>query len=292
MEYEQFESIFNNTIFEKSKSDLIRKIATYPERYVGLFRPTKPKTKIIQNLLQSHEIRFGDAFELLIEEYLNEFGFSILNKKFVDGSGKYLEVDQMFSSENDIFFVEQKVRDDHDSSKKRGQIDNFEKKVEAILENYSGQRVEGFFYFIDASFHKNKNFYAEKIQELSNDYGVPLHLLYGNELFNQIGIGEIWNEMLNHLTRWKNNIPDLPEINFDKNPEESFAEIKQLKTIEYRKLLSNPALDDLLCVLFPERTTLALLTEHFARMYQDGQGQIYNTLHDLCADTINRLENN
>ncbi len=95
MDYKKFENIFNKTIFEKSKPDLIRKIATYPERYVGLFRPTKPKVKIIQNLLQSHEIRFGDAFEFLIEEYLIESGFSILNKRF-DNDGDTLELDQMF----------------------------------------------------------------------------------------------------------------------------------------------------------------------------------------------------
>lgn len=51
MDYKKFENIFNMTIFEKSKPDLIKKIATCPERYAGLFRPTKPKAKIIQNLL-------------------------------------------------------------------------------------------------------------------------------------------------------------------------------------------------------------------------------------------------
>lgn len=107
MNYKKFEDIFNTTIFEKSKPDLIRKIATYPERYVGLFRSTKPKAKIIQNLLQSHEIRFGDAFEILIEEYLQENDFYILDKRFKD-NGNTLELDQMFSDENTIFFVEQK----------------------------------------------------------------------------------------------------------------------------------------------------------------------------------------
>jgi hypothetical protein len=98
MVYEEFEDIFNTTIFETSKPDLIRKIATYPERYVGLFRPTKAKAKIIQNLLQSHEIRFGDAFEILIEKYLQESDFNILDKRFKD-NGDTLELDQMFSDD-------------------------------------------------------------------------------------------------------------------------------------------------------------------------------------------------
>ncbi len=290
MDYKKFEDIFNKTIFEKSKPDLIRKIATYPERYSGLFRPTKPKAKIIQNLLQSHEIRFGDAFEILIEKYLQENGFEILNKRFKD-NGDTLELDQIFSNKNTIFFVEQKVRDDHDSSKKRGQIDNFEKKISVILETYKNQEVVGFFYFIDDSFTKNKNFYTAEIQKLSEAYGLVLHLSYGNNLFEKLNKIEIWNEILDHLETWKNNIPDLPEINFDKNPQASFEEIKYLKPLVYRKLLSNPDLDGLLCVLFPEKLTLNLLNKYFEQMYQNNERTIYKTLNELCIETISRITN-
>lgn len=72
MRYKEFAAILNDAIFEKSKSDLLSKIAKHPERYVGLFRPSKPKAKVMQNLLQSHEIRFGDSFEVLISKYLEE----------------------------------------------------------------------------------------------------------------------------------------------------------------------------------------------------------------------------
>ncbi len=290
MDYKEFEDVFNETIFEKSKPDLIRKIAIYPERYAGLFRPTKPKAKIIQNLLQSHEIRFGDAFEILIEKYLKENNFNLLNKRFKD-NGDILELDQMFSNEDTIFFVEQKVRDDHDSSKKRGQIDNFEKKISAILETYKGKEVVGFFYFIDDSFTKNKKFYTAEIQKLSVDYGLVLYLSYGDNLFDKLNKIEIWNEILDHLKAWKNNIPDLPEINFDKNPQASFEEIKHLKPLVYRKLLSNPDLDGLLCVLFPEKLTLELLNEYFEQMYRNNEGVIYKKLNELCVETIHRITN-
>ena len=288
MDYEKFENIFNKTIFEKSKPDLIRKIAMYPERYAGLFRPTKPKAKIIQNLLQSHEIRFGDAFEVLIEEYLHENGFNILNKKFED-NGDSLELDQMFANNDTIFFVEQKVRDDHDSSKKRGQIDNFEKKISAILEANKGKSIEGFFYFIDDSFTKNKNFYQAETQKLSKDYGIKLHLSYGNDLFKELDKTKIWDEILSHLKTWKRNIPDLPEINFDINPQVSFEEIKDLKPIIYRKLFSNSDLDNFLSVLSPEKRTLNLLNEYFRFKYGNGDGTIYKTLSELCTKAINRI---
>ncbi len=289
MEYREFQNVFNKAIFEKSKPDLIGKIATYPERYAGLFRPTKPKAKIIQNLLQSHEIRFGDAFEIVITQYLGQSGFSILDGEFLDGDGNALELDQIFSNDDHVFFVEQKIRDDHDSSKKRGQVDNFEKKIIAILEEHEESNVEGFFYFIDDSFQKNRNYYTSKIKELSNSYGIPLHLSYGPELFMQIGRSCVWEEILSHLQLWKNTIPDLPEINFDKNPEDSFDDIKELSPQIYRKLLSNPDLDEVLCALFPERKTLTLLFEYFEHKHKNGDGKIYERLKALCGGTINRL---
>jgi len=127
MEYKVFQNILNKQIFESSKRDLIEKIAKYPERYIGLFRPTKPKAKILQNLLQSNEIRFGDALEIIFDKYFEELGFKILPKK-LETENEYLNLDQLFMDEKYIYFIEQKIRDDHDSTKKRGQLSNFEKK--------------------------------------------------------------------------------------------------------------------------------------------------------------------
>lgn len=50
LEYEYFKDSLNKKLFEDSYSDLLRKISDNPERYIGLFRPTKPKTKLIQNI--------------------------------------------------------------------------------------------------------------------------------------------------------------------------------------------------------------------------------------------------
>ena len=119
MQYDKFKSILNSKIFENSKIDLIKKIANYPDRYIGLFRPTKPKAKILQNLLQSNEIRFGDVLETLFEEYFKELGYKNLNKLIKDSNDNNLNLDQLFTDNNYIYFVEQKVRDDHDSSKKK-----------------------------------------------------------------------------------------------------------------------------------------------------------------------------
>jgi len=54
--YQEFKNIFDTMIFSKSKSDLLDKVSKNPDRYVGLFRPTKPHAKLLQNLLHSNEI--------------------------------------------------------------------------------------------------------------------------------------------------------------------------------------------------------------------------------------------
>ena len=168
MEYEDFVKILNNEIFENSKKDLIEKIAKNPDRYIGLFRPTKAKAKILQNLLQSNEIRFGDALEKLFEKYFEENGFRNLDKIIYISDNKkiYLDLDQLFTDGKYIYFVEQKVRDDHDSTKKKGQIQNFEEKIVELLKKYKENELKSYTYFIDPSLIKNKNFYAEEIEKI------------------------------------------------------------------------------------------------------------------------------
>ena len=289
MKYAEFADIFNSIIFENSKSDLIGKIAQHPERYVGLFRPTKPTAKIIQNLLQSHEIRYGGAFEVLIKNYLREFGYEILNNRLADGN-LILNIDQLFRRGNDVYFAEQKIRDDYDSSKKRGQIDNFEKKIHAINTNYPSSVVTGFFYFIDDSFTKNKNYYAAQLAELADAYGVTLHNVYGREFFARINQDAAWDEIINHLTCWRTSIPDLPEINFDAQADKSFAEMKSLSPNVFRKLFANADLDEVLRALFPTKATLRLLAQNFQAEHRQHGKQIHQTLYQLCTETIARLQ--
>lgn len=280
MIYEKFRDVFNNIIFEQSKAHLIKNIADSPNRYIGLFRPTKPKAKILQNLLQSHEIRFGDAFEEVVHKYLAEFGFENLNRKLTVASGDKLELDQCFQSEDKVYFVEQKIRDDHDSTKKRGQISNFEKKIDALSEIYGEKDLVGYFYFVDPELNKNKRYYETKIRELETAYGVKLHLVYGSEFFESIGEKSTWFEILDYLKRWKNEVPDFPEINFDLNPQVSFDELKELELKDFRKIFSNEEIfEQIVMTLFPTGETLRLLLRHFKA--KSSERQIYKTLAEL-----------
>ncbi|HPD18409.1 MAG: restriction endonuclease [Candidatus Goldbacteria bacterium] len=280
MDYKKFKKIFNFEIFEESKAELIEKIAKNPERYIGLFRPTKPRAKILQNLLQSHEIRFGDAFEILIEEYLKIFDFKILNKNYATEDGEKLDIDQCFEKRGQIYFIEQKIRDDHDSTKKRGQIQNFEKKLNEMIKQHGEKKLIGIFYFIDPDLVKNKKYYNTELKRMAEAYGVRLYLFYGEELFVFLKHKEIWKEIIIYLKKWKKEIPELPQTNFDINPETSFEEIRDLNPTWFRSIFENDEIfNNIIITIFPQRKTLVLLKKYFKS--KQSEQTIYKTLTKL-----------
>jgi len=239
-----------------------------------LFRPTKPKAKILQNLLQSHEIRFGDAFELIIEKYFELKNYELLPNRYKNREGRDLNIDQCIRKNKKIYFIEQKVRDDHDSSKKTGQIDNFEKKIEILIDTYGDKNLEGYFYFIDPDLVK-----------LSKDYGIKLYLCYGKELFDTILEPQIWTDIIKNLTLWKSELPDLPEINFDKDSKHSFEEIKDISPSIFRKLFDNETIyNEILMTIFPEKKTLKLLLQYFKE--KSAEQRIYETLYEMLNNKM------
>jgi len=284
MNYETFCNILNKHIFEGEKKELLGKIAEKPERFIGLFRPTKPVGKILQHILQSHEIRMGDAFEEFIEEILKEKGFICLPKRIIGQNNETLNLDQCFTDKRRIYFIEQKIRDDHDSSKKRGQMANFERKLETLYKKH-GDNLVGIIYFIDPDLTKNKYFYQKEIANLERLFEVKLYLFYGKELFTYLKADIIWDNIINWLRQWKDSLPELPEINFDESPEKSFNEIKELELIHWRKIIQNRFLweERIIKTISKEGKTLKLVSEFFKSHPQ----KPYRYLGNLLEDKIN-----
>ncbi|GAA9180432.1 hypothetical protein Taiwan47_00680 [Helicobacter pylori] len=135
--------------------------------------------------------------------------------------------------------------------------------------------------------NKNQNYYKEELQKLSVGYGVPLSLCYGKELFENLNILQVWDEVLNHLARWRETLPDLPSLNFDENPLESFQEIKDLAPSVYRKLLDNDGIFNLVLILFPEQKVLKKLAEYFRQQNQT----IYHQLESKLEERLSSKEN-
>lgn len=114
MTYEHFKQKLNNRIFgEDLNYEILATVLSNPRRYTGLFRITNAKTKLIQNLTQSCEIKFGDFLKEILSEYIAEMGFTCLDKNIgADENGARLNADQVFRDEKRIYLIEQKVRDD------------------------------------------------------------------------------------------------------------------------------------------------------------------------------------
>jgi hypothetical protein len=289
LDYEIIKNQFNKKIFENSKTDLLEKLSKYPSRYVGIFRPTKPFTKIIQNITQSHEIKFGDAFEVLIRQSFEYYNYeSILRNHRLDNNDA-VSFDQLFSFNGRTIFIEQKIRDDHDSTKKRGQIDNFEKKLNFLIsKNYSN--ICSYFYFIDPSLSKNKNYYLSEIEKLKSFYNTEIHLVYGQELFEKEKFDGFWEEeIIYFLEKWKKDLPDLPEINFDLDSKETFEEIKNLSPQVFRCLLDNEDVVNIIFpIIFPKNETLLLLKEHFYFLSKKGdvKSRLYEKLYEKIFNIL------
>lgn len=263
----------NETLFEGSSADLINKIVDKPYRYIGIFRPTKPRTKLIQNITQSHEIRFGDALENIVEEYFNALGFTILDKKLLKEETKHnkeYNIDQLIKKNNIIYLIEQKVRDDHDSTKKVGQFANFEAKYFEVARKYQNNRVIPIMWFIDDSLKKNRKYYTKQMKEMADFYNCDPKLYYGVEMFSGSETGivdfpkEMWNEIIEYLTKWKETLPEMPEVNLDLNSEEAFEELKDLSPAIYRRLFKNEEIkEQIFPIIFTEGIVLKKLRDFF-----------------------------
>lgn len=267
MDYSQFIAKLNNRIKsdESFNYELLKTVIKNPNRYTGIFRLSNAKTKLIQNVTQSREIKFGDFMEEIITDYIALMGYSNLDKNIGnDENGNALSADQVFRKDNTIYLIEQKIRDDHDSTKKRGQFQNFQKKYMLLKRQYPSCNINATMWFIDGSLVKNKNYYINEANA-NCIQGVKQNILYGEELFTKIfNCIDIWNEICTYLKQNKQERSDeiLTIPDFDTS-DEMLVALKKLKINEptlYHKLISNkPEYIQLREELFPTGKNLDLL---------------------------------
>lgn len=220
LSYEYFKKKLEDKIVsgEDFYVQLLQTVIDNPNRYTGIFRVTNAKTKLVQNVTQSHEIKFGDFMEDIVTDYIALLGYTNLQKNIgADDNGDVLNTDQLFlDKSNNLYLVEQKIRDDHDSTKKRGQFQNFIKKVELLKKKHPDKKLIAVMWFIDDGLTKNKKYYANEMAAyFKND--IELRLYYGGELFSDLlGSNEAWDELVDYLTRNKikrvNDVLDIPDF--------------------------------------------------------------------------------
>lgn len=242
--------------------ELLVTVVKNPNRYTGIFRLSNAKTKLIQNVTQSREIKFGDFMEEIITEYIACMGYTNLDKSIgTDTEGNALSADQVFRKENTVYLIEQKVRDDHDSTKKRGQYENFRKKYMLLQRKHPDCNINATMWFIDDSMVKNKNYYIGEASA-ENTPSVTKNIFYGSDLFSNLFRRiDVWEEICSYLLINKqersDEILDIPD--FDTS-DEVLSALRRLKTCEhnlYRKLISSaPDYVQLRNELFPTKHNL------------------------------------
>ena len=170
--------------------------------------------------------------------------------------------DQLFEYDNKIFMLEQKMRDDHDSTKKRGQFENFMKKVNYLHDTYPNKFIVAGMWFVDPSLIKNKNYYIQMMNEnVSNNH--ELHLFYGNEFMEYLDKISIWDEMVNYLIRWKQSDENKIVLNFEEDWEETKLELSQhVPKANWLKLINNEAvMSEIFPILFPTNKYIEILND-------------------------------
>lgn len=244
--YEEFSNILRKRVGNFGDDfiyNLLINIINNPTRYTGVFRLTNAKTKIIQNVTQSQEIKFGDFMEEIITQYIEHMGYTNLLKNIGnDEDGFPLSADQVFQRDDVIYLIEQKIRDDHDSTKKRGQFLNFKKKVNCLKEKYPGKQIIAVMWFVDESLVKNRRYYQEQmLNDMPKD--VVAEIKYGSALFIEVfNRPEVWEEIYAYLLRNKiERSQDVLQIPDFDTSNEIYAALCKLKANEprlYKKLMS------------------------------------------------------
>lgn len=236
MEYKYFKNELTKITKRDQKfyNDLLITILLNPERYTGIFRLSNINNKIIQNITQSQEIKFGYFIENIITDYIELMGYKNLNKNLgIDEIGNYLLVDQIFSKDKTIYIIEQKIRDDHDSTKKRGQIKNFKRKYILASKLFPDYKINASMWFIDDTFKKNKNYYISEIKKHNNNSNIDINIFYGKNLFiNLFNRIDVWEEICEYLLKNKLETDEktLSIPDFDTS-EEFFIALKNLKEL-------------------------------------------------------------
>lgn len=248
MEYLQFIDKLEHRIItdESFNYELLKTVIKNPKRYTGIFRLSNAKTKLIQNVTQSREIKFGDFMEDIVTDYIAIMGYTNLDKNIGnDEDGNALSADQVFKkeTENTVYLIEQKVRDDHDSTKKRGQFQNFKKKYMLLKRKFPNCEINATMWFIDDGLVKNKNYYISETVENNVD-GITQNILYGEELFTQIfDRVDVWNEICDYLKRNKqersNEILTIPDFDTSIEMLEALKKVKANDANLYQKLISD-----------------------------------------------------
>jgi hypothetical protein len=200
-------------------------------------------------------------------------GYINLEKVLVidDEKRRHLKCDQYFSNREhtQFFLVEQKVRDDHDSSKKSGQLENFERKL-AVLHKRHGSKLTGIMYFIDPSLKKNRLYYLKELEKTKSKFDINLWLCYNGELFDKLGNPHTWDKLQQALIQWRDNVRQDIDLNYDLDPRTTVVETQSVPLSTWMNFAQNDLLwtGEVVKCLFPTGEGLKAIANDLQGRYE------------------------
>ena len=152
-------------------------------RIVSPYQALPLREKITQTILTHINISLGNYAEEIAKKIIAAFGGEILEGKSSDKV-----VDCLFMYKGKTYLIEQKVRDDHDTSKRVGQATDFIEKKRIFRPDASAC------WFVDDNFHKNEKYYSTLFAD---------ELYYGDEInkFMYEIFGDIGNDFFSYYRR-------------------------------------------------------------------------------------------
>lgn len=153
------------------------------KRIISPYQALPLREKIVQTILTRINISFGNYAEEIAKKTIAAFGGEILEGKSSDKVA-----DCLFMYKGKTYLIEQKVRDDHDTSKRVGQATDFIEKKKIFHPDASAC------WFIDNNFRKNKKYYSTLFAD---------EMYYGDEInrFMYEIFGDIGNDFFSYYRR-------------------------------------------------------------------------------------------
>ncbi|MGL6125051.1 MAG: hypothetical protein ACRC1F_01005 [Metamycoplasmataceae bacterium] len=153
--------------------------------------PLPLRTKFEGTILQTCNIRYGDFLENVINLFLESNGIVVNRDK------KNKNYDLLFENDNVIYVGEIKIRDNHDSTKKRGQLENLIKKAKQQKDKNPKKEIIVLFHFIDPSQRKNGTWYKKQLEALKqNEDFDDYFICYGDDLYKKFNLQEEWKKIV------------------------------------------------------------------------------------------------
>lgn len=214
MEYSKFKEILDKHLIIDDKTTFVKSLVHTKDaamRLMSGFKITSLESRITSKYLTSIQIKLGDALEDVFKEYLKEKGVNFLPRNFVTDK----DCDQIFTYNGITFLIEQKIRDDHDSSKKEGQITNYNIKKQTIAKKVNNYAT--CCWFIDPDFEKNKKYYSSVLNENELYYGKEIEYFLSEIVFHDNRCNGFFDELITYLEKYSNEFSILDLTNLTIN---------------------------------------------------------------------------